>query len=1720
MRARRATARGPAAAVAQTAPGHAYPPGHAAPPSTAGALAGILWGQPVRRSLIADADILAHERVHEMQVERFGARGAPGTTTEPDAPDEVEARALAPLVARGEAVSVRQPPTAALQLWTREPGTLPSRLELIQAVERLDEDRVIDILAAHYQAGTIAELYGPTLVRRLMPVFARGRTKTLWSLARTYLGSTLTLSDRIKIDDKVFGQGAEEIIREIRTIPDEEALRVVLGDEPLEQGWQLDDVRQALSAALSPSRTYQALDLLYAKAARAGARSGLWTWTVDLGPHGTVDLGPASRRRWAFLDLRPELVRADTIDWTALGGQYDPTDIYLGLQPGDIPQDVYLGPDGTVWIDPADIPGIPQVPPEEPAHLEFEFPLDPVSRLRVDLAYEKVAREDEATEGIIFKDPAPRFGAVLLAVGVLHAAERKALWQRLSTRRWVGLTSDQVETLHQLALCPDDALVLERAVTEADRELYYRNPFTVQVNSYGPEMAVAARTAQDMIAEAGRSAREAADLTSRDMFEQEQRHAQVVFRSPQFQSALGAYPEGVGQLASLGADPAAQAMQQLRGVDSAAQLFEVVAGVPTGQLGDASLRSAVRYKAEWLELDAQDRQALEAFLDVGRDPAAINQVALYRMRTALEDDRPSRALALMHRMTPEQRAAYVHWQPYQDWFRSLADEGDEGRWLYIWLGKANRGNTVEALRGAAVAYYWQSPDAPPRLRDKDAYAEWLAARGGDAAGRRRGFVLWTRLRDQPGLKLTPQDLAAVDAYAEHRRLTGDLSWAERNSLDDVYFGQPQVVTTAEAAVDPTAEADYMFQRVAGRRHLRSTWRTVADDVRRWRGEYLGHDVTEFLLTYGTLRAGSIGPADLVILADLYHRAMRESDEILHQYDTAASVASIVGCVVGVTVATVLSGGTLGPVAVGAVAILAGGAAAATAGALLRPESTGWDVLRDFGTGAIEGAMAVAGAGIAARVVRAMGLAGTAGTLEVGTASAAAVEASTGARAAAHIASAVIDGAVSNAAGEVFRTATDEATWDRSTSEALTRVLAAIARGAAQGAAGGVVFAGGLTVIGAGISRIAQRFGNRTAAATVDLASASGLGLARFEALSHPAQDGLAAATERALRGDIDGALAIVRRVEELSLAEAGQVRATLRAIRVRQAALEAGVEAAEIDRRITVIDPGEFARRTHGQRGNAVLEFTEDGPHIVLRSDVDPLVVREEVRHIQQWVTDPVMRARMERVARQTPQSWAQLSASERGALLADKLEVEADAQRRIIADLEQHAAAGDVDAADEIAAAEDTLRSIGVRLDEVRAAPAVAAVAAGPPRFFSKTAPTTGGDPTKAANWAAVQQAGVIGADPNEKVDKLKALGYQVTRDRGGTGRVWRITRPSGKAATNEMAQLTIVETIDERGMGRFEIQPGRPRLTWAERQRDAGRRFRAEREGIRETETTLATGGLAYDAQTELQKRLQALRPDFVRELQGRIDAGTLDEASAGLLAPWGENLDILRRRSDLSYGEMLDEMLDRVLGARDRLTQADYDRFRRSLRALGADAVAELPSGTARRKLLDALLKAQPDSKSKGELFSEFLRRKIPSAGERHVLDVPFEAPRLPSRRQPDEVAFGPDLDNLVPRGMYAVEHKAGRGAFKLDQAEDYARAFAAPGGPVSTAGSPLGWDGLVYVFSTKGEAEAALRLLQESATTKPLLDVEHGRIRVLFVDDRGTLNSLARETGSAL
>ena len=308
---------------------------------------------------------------------------------------------------------------------------------------------------------------------------------------------------------------------------------------------------------------------------------------------------------------------------------------------------------------------------------------------------------------------------------------------------------------------------------------------------------------------------------------------------------------------------------------------------------------------------------------------------------------------------------------------------------------------------------------------------------------RRGYVIAGRVEADPRIEagLPGPDREALGAYRQLRSHSGLVFGGSEQAqfekaAEDSMFGAVQLTDTPDALLDPNMEASFMAIR------LRKAAGLGADkSLSEWTGSTSAVEaLAQFEALFTTARPGGMSRGDLAQLAEIYYRAMR-AIEASKAKDRAEneSLAEIAATVAGVVVAvgvTILSAGTLAPVAAAALAGISAGAASALAGAAVRDDDSVKSVLKDFGTGAVEGVASVAGAGLAARVVR-----GTSAGVSAGRAAANAgrhaVARTTGGRGAA-VAEAAIDGAIGGAAGDLFQTAIDESTWNLSVGEALRR----------------------------------------------------------------------------------------------------------------------------------------------------------------------------------------------------------------------------------------------------------------------------------------------------------------------------------------------------------------------------------------------------------------------------------------------------------------------------------------------------------------------------------------------------------------------------------------------------------------------------------------------------------------------------------------------------------
>jgi hypothetical protein len=190
---------------------------------------------------------------------------------------------------------------------------------------------------------------------------------------------------------------------------------------------------------------------------------------------------------------------------------------------------------------------------------------------------------------------------------------------------------------------------------------------------------------------------------------------------------------------------------------------------------------------------------------------------------------------------------------------------------------------------------------------------------------------------------------------------GEQSPELRLAFENVAFGEPDLQGSSGAGPGgrgrlhalPAGGAD------RGRAHLGPKATT---DILSWAGPTVDENAARFRVLYDQVRLRGIGRPELAQLADFYYRTMAALDAFAPANRAFASTAAqLVAAVTATVVVSAASGGSLGPVAVGALAAFVGGASAGLTGAVIRGQSTDAEVLTDVATGAVEGGSVVGSA---------------------------------------------------------------------------------------------------------------------------------------------------------------------------------------------------------------------------------------------------------------------------------------------------------------------------------------------------------------------------------------------------------------------------------------------------------------------------------------------------------------------------------------------------------------------------------------------------------------------------------------------------------------------------------------------------------------------------------------------------------------------------------------
>ena len=927
------------------------------------------------------------------------------------------------------------------------------------------------------------------------------------------------------------------------------------------------------------------------------------------------------------------------------------------------------------------------------------------------------------------------------------------------------------------------------------------------------------------------------------------------------------------------------------------------------------------------------------------------------------------------------------------------------------------------------------------------------------------------------------------------------SAAQDEVADDLMFGSVQLTDSREGALDPNLEASFMNLR------LHRAARLAPDQpLSSWAGSPAAIEaLTEFQTFYANERPGGMSHGALAQLAEIYYRALHEIEKSTAKLAENETLASIAATVAGVVVAVgigILSAGTAVPLlAVAGLSGVSAGIASAAAGAAVRIHNTDGSVLRDLGAGVVEGVTSIAAAGLAAKLVRGIAAGKSVGRTAAQIGAHVAGEA-TGHGGAAAIAEAAIDGAFSGAAGELFQTAVDEATWDRGVGEAIAKMLAALARGGALGAAAGGVIASGL-------ARLAKRVGPEAAEGVGRMLDRATISHELVDGLGERAQDELVRATHLIERGRLEEAEQVIGGIAGITTKQRELLIAAARARSVFRTAGEDGIELEGTFRFPEFVDDVTFRELAGTPNAHAMVQIRDGNPIIIARKGTPRSAILEEVVHLHQWESDVVMRARMQHLGEEHLAKWAELAPQHKLALHVDKLEVEADAQRRILDHLS--GSEDDPEAATRALDAAETLFLIDERLALLRSArPPLDVVHLDidkVPRLFS-----TGAQTVKLAGPGSRKASKLIGRPVEDAQTQraLEAIGYRVHRFEGH-GEIIRITRSPDKP---RLPHLSVEDG---------KVVPGKPRQSFADMKRAAAAEWDTQQEDLQQLAHQLETGKLgAKDAQAAEKQLAESGWRQMRGELHQRVERGQIDAGTAGLVAKWGEVAEAL----DSRFGVSLKGMLQRHLTSKS-ITATELGRLRDEIREVTVAELMKL-AGKKRATVLHEMLELQPDSVSKGLLFREYRREAMKletDANEIPLFDVSdgarpesFSGAGLKNRRTPDDVVHVvAESEGHLQPGRYAVEDKTGKAAFKLDQAEDYAkRSYDAgkQGGGFKTTphSKDITYDGLIYVFSTKNEAEAALGVMKDNKLIENVLGKEPGGIHIMYVNDYGKIDRI--------
>jgi hypothetical protein len=241
--------------------------------------------------------------------------------------------------------------------------------------------------------------------------------------------------------------------------------------------------------------------------------------------------------------------------------------------------------------------------------------------------------------------------------------------------------------------------------------------------------------------------------------------------------------------------------------------------------------------------------------------------------------------------------------------------------------------------------------------------------------------------------------------------------------------------------------------------------------------------------------------------------------------------------------------------------------------------------------------------------------------------------------------------------------------------------------------------------------------------------------------------------------------------------------------------------------------------------------------------------------------------------------------------------------------------------------------------------------------------------------------------------------------------------------------------------------------------------------------------------------------LQPGSFTKLENALNQRGLTNEDKGVIRRLARGIEELEKKT--GDENLVNELVSELS---PNFGETKYDNFRRQLRDKTANFIAE-QTPEQRQQILQQFLNLQPDSNSKGYLFTAF-RQKTQGRNFEQVLDrdLRLDNPNLDGVKIADDaVVVKNDIEEGPPAGKYLVDDKAGPNAFDKTQAENYSSSIEQGGGIIKTMGGKE-YDGLIYFFDTRTSAEKAMGTIN---------NLNH-KIYVGYYNPKGELEWLLRST----